>query len=332
MMDEIYLVTGAAGHLGSAVVRELLGMSKRVRALVLPREKNLPFGDVEICYGNVCDSKSLDGFFQHKENEKLYVIHCAGVVSIASRFIQNVYDVNVTGTKNVVDWCERCKVNRLVYVSSVHAIPEKPVGEDVVETRVFHPDEVTGIYAKTKSEATAHVLAAASRGLSLCVVHPTGICGPFDQGSGHMTTLVLDYVKGRLVASMKGGYDFVDVRDVATGIISCLTKGRSGECYILSNRYFEIKEILDMLHDITGKRKIRLILPLWFVRLTASLSETYYRILQQPPLYTPYSIYTISSAAHFSNQKARAELDYCTRDMRVTLGDTVAWLENEGRL
>lgn len=329
---EKYLVTGAAGHLGGVIIRELLNRGKSVRALVLPDEKNLPEGDLEICMGDVRDKTSLGDFFRNQENDKLILIHCAGIVSIASRFVQEIYDVNVIGTKNIADICEQLRIEKLVYVSSVHAIPEEPEGHCIVETENFTPDNVVGLYAKTKAEATSYVLAAGERGLNVNIVHPTGICGPYDKGRGHLTTLVIDYYNGRLVAGMEGGYDFVDVRDVAIGIISCCEKGVPGECYILSNKYYTVRELLDMLHEVTGKKRIKIILPYWFVRLTARLSENYYKILRQPPLYTAYSVYTLSTNASFSHQKASKALGYTTRDMKQTLADTVSWLKEEGRI
>jgi len=329
---EKYLVTGAAGHLGATIIRELLSRGKSVRALVLPDEKNLPEGDLEICRGDIRYKTSLVDFFKSQNNEKLIVIHCAGIVSIASRFVQEIYDVNVIGTKNIVDLCEQLRIEKLVYVSSVHAIPEKPKGDCIIETENFATDNVVGLYAKTKAEATSYVLAAGKRGLNVNIVHPTGICGPYDKGRGHLTTLVIDYYKGRLIAGMEGGYDFVDVRDVAGGIISCCEKGISGECYILSNKYYTVMELLDMLHEVTGKKRIKIILPYWFVRLTARFSENYYKILRQPPLYTAYSVYTLSTNALFSHQKASEELGYTTRDMKQTLADTVNWLKEEGKI
>lgn len=329
-MNELYLVTGAAGHLGSAVVIRLLEMGKSVRALVLKGEKNIPAGDIEICYGDVCDRESLYRFFDNKENRELFVIHCAGIVSIASGYYQKIYDVNVTGTKNMVDLCLEYKVKKLVYTSSVHAIPEKPKGETIKEVYEFNPDEVVGLYAKTKSEATAYVLAAVKKGLCACVVHPSGIIGPFDNGRSHSTTLITDFYKSRLVAGIKGGYDFVDVRDVANGVISTCEKGNAGECYILSNEYYTVKDILYMLHEVTGKKEIKTFLPLWFVKFTAQIAEFYYKILRQPPLYTAYSIYTLTANAKFSHEKATRELSYSTRNMKQTLKDTVEWLQSKG--
>ena len=179
---------------------------------------------------------------------------------------------------------------------------------------------------------TAYALAARARGLDVRVVHPSGICGPYDYGHGHLTQLVQDFCTGRLAAGVDGGYDFVDVRDVAAGILACCERGRPGECYILSGRYCTVRDVLAMLHRITGRRRVRVMLPLWLARAAAPLSEQYYRLLRQPPLYTAYSLYTLSSGARFSHAKAARELGYTTRPFGTTLADTVAWLRRQGRI
>jgi len=330
-MEQLYLVTGAAGHLGSVVTRQLLSAGKYVRALVLPNEKNIP-ETAEVCYGDVRDKESLRPFFKNTDGRDMVLIHCAGIVSIATKYNQAVFDVNVTGTRNIVDLCREYGVSKMIYVSSVHAIPEEPEGVTIKETRQFDLDRVVGLYAKTKAEATSYVLEAADDGFNACVVHPSGITGPFDNGRGHLTTLIIDYYKRRLTSGVGGGYDFVDVRDVADGIVAACEKGRRGECYILSNRFFKVSEILNMLHEVTGKRKITNYLPRWFVNATAPIAELYYKILRQPPLFTSYSLYTLNSNALFSHQKATDELGYTTRDMKETLGDTVTWLKEQGRI
>ncbi len=176
-MKELYLVTGATGHLGNTVAHRLARAGRQVRALVLPGEEHAPQlpGGVEAVAGDVRSPASLEALFAGAEGRDVTVIHCAGIVSIASRFDQNVYDVNVTGTKNVVDACVRRGVKKLVHVSSVHALPEKPGGALVSETDVFSPGAVVGLYAKTKAAATAYALAARARGLDVRVVHPSGI-------------------------------------------------------------------------------------------------------------------------------------------------------------
>ena len=322
-MDKLYLVTGATGHLGNTIVNKLSVAGCNVRALVLPGETISKCK--ESFTGDVRDKESLRGFFSNPGNNELIVIHVAGIVSISSTYNHNVYDVNVNGTKNIVDLCREYHVSKLIYVSSVHAIPEKPIGQEIVEIRDFFPEKVEGLYAKTKAEATAYVLNAQHE-FHVNIVHPSGICGPYDDKRGHINALITDYCNGRLLAIIHGGYDFVDVRDVADGIISCCEKGKRGECYILSNKYFSIQELIHMLSEITEKKDIQFKLPFWFAVLTSSFSELYYKILRRPPLYTPYSLYVLRSNSNFSHEKAKKELGYTVTDMRKTLSDTVDWL------
>ena len=329
----VYIVTGAAGHLGNTIVRKLNEQKKHVYALCLPNEKHLPQGEyIQVFYGDVREIDSLVGMFERSANEPAIVIHCAGIVSISSKFDQNVYDVNVTGTKNIISLCERFSVKKLVYISSVHAIPELPENQKITEIDYFSPQNVTGLYAKTKAESTQYVLDFANQDNNASIIHPSGIVGPGDYGKGHITQLVIDYFKGGLASGIDGGYDFVDVRDVADGVLSCSENVKSGECYILSGHYFKISELLNLLHEITGKKKIKRVLPLWFVKITAPLSEIYYKILKQPPLFTSYSIYTLNTNANFSREKAVKELGYTVRPMKQTLIDTVNWLKENDRL
>jgi len=331
-MKDMYLVTGAAGHLGNTVTRQLLEKQELVRVLILPGEV-MPFeGDFEIFYGDVRNKASLREFMNVEDEYNMIVIHCAGIVSIASKYQDKVYETNVNGTRNMVELAIEKAVSRFIYVSSVHAIEEKALGKVMVETSNFDPDKVVGAYAKTKAEATKLVLDNLGKGLNAIVVHPSGICGPFDYGKGHSTALVIDYYKGKLTSAVGGGYDFVDVRDVAKGILACCHLGEIGECYILSNKYITALEILRILHEITGHREIKRVLPLWFVKFTAKLAEIYYKILRKPPLFTTYSIYTLNSNSYFSHEKADMALGYTTRDMEESLTDTVNWLKSQNRI
>lgn len=330
----LYLVTGALGHLGNTIIEKLVEKGCAVRGFALPNDQATTFSSplVEIVRGDVRDKESLRALFADTDGASLTVIHTAGIVSIASKYQQRVYDVNVEGTRHVVELCREYGVSKLVHVSSVHAIPERPKGETIKEISRFSPRDVVGLYAQTKSKASQLVLDAAKEGLNACVVHPSGIIGPGDYGHGHLTQLVMDYIDGRLTASVEGGYDFVDVRDVADGILACAESGRAGECYILSNRYCAVPELLQELHRLTGKREVKTVLPLWFAKLTAPLAEAYYKLRKQPPLYTAYSLYTLNSNAHFSHEKATKELRYQPRPLTETLRDTVCWLREHNRV
>ncbi len=333
-MKEKYLVTGAAGHLGLNLIDLLVRQKKNVRVFVLPNDKNILLlpKNIEIIYGDVTKKNDLERFFENKDNYKLIVIHCAGIVSITSKYNELVYNVNVNGTKNITDMCLENHVKRLLYVSSVHAIRELPNKELISETNDFSENNVVGLYAKTKREATKYVLEKVKDGLNAVVVHPSGIIGPNDYGHGHVTQLLVDFCNKKLTAAVSGGYDFVDVRDVCDGMINAINKGKSGECYILSNKYYSVKELIDTIAKINNQKPIKTYLPLWFAKFTAPISELYYKILKQAPLYTAYSLYTLESNSNFSHEKATKELDYNPRPLEETLKDTIEFLREIKRV
>ncbi|MEG2203923.1 MAG: NAD-dependent epimerase/dehydratase family protein [Oscillospiraceae bacterium] len=328
MGERIYLVTGAAGFLGSTLVQKLVRQGRTVRGLILdPRERErfstLP---VEWHCGDLRKPESLRALFRNPEHRELIVLHTAGRVSIASKADRELYEVNVLGTRNLLSLCKRHEVGRMIHVSSVHAIPELPAGQLQREVTVFSPDAVRGGYAKTKAQASELVLESARAGLDCCVVYPSGILGPGDYGKTHINRLVLENLDGRLKACVAGGYDFVDVSDVADGILCCVDRGVCGEGYILSNRYCSLRDFLELLHTISGGPRTVVTLPFWLARATAPLAERYARLRHRPPLYTPYSLDTLQSNALFSHQRATEQLGYHPRPLEATLRDTVAWM------
>ena len=231
-MYKEYIVTGAAGFLGSAVVERTScrGVkAENIRALALENEKTAIRSSGKRRLGSRrCDRRRFSGGLFLSGDSGVCVIHCAGMISVASEPGQAIYRVNIDGTKNIISRCLRHGVEKLVYVSSVHAIPELPEGDKMREISDFSPDKVNGAYAKSKAAATAAVLAAAEKGLNASVVHPSGIIGPVTKKCGNITRLISAFIRGRLPFAVKGGYDFVDVRDVAKGIFLCTERGKEG--------------------------------------------------------------------------------------------------------
>lgn len=324
-MEKTYLVTGACGHLGGTLVRLLERTGAQVRGLRLPSEQARNRAHVTYYPGDVRDRDSLRPLFRGLAGREVVVFHTAAIVDISGEVTPQMHDVNVNGTKNILALCREYGVKRLVYVSSVHAIPEKDGYAVLREVDRFSPQQVTGGYAKTKAEATQAVLDAAAQGLDAVVVHPSGILGPFDGTGNHLVQLVKEYAGGKLPACVKGGYDFVDVRDVAAGCLAAAKKGRSGQCYILSNRHYEVKEVLAMAKTLCHGRRLP-VLPMWMAQAAEPLLGWVARVKKQRPLYTKYSLYTLRSNDRFDHGKATAELGYRPRDLRQTVRDTLRWL------
>ncbi len=324
-MKKLYVVTGANGHLGNTILRILTKNHEKARGLILPGETPEFPGQVEYVEGDVTEPSSLAPLFAASEEEQIVFIHTAGIISIADEVTEGLLKVNVEGTKNLLALALEHKVYKFVYVSSVHAIPEQPL-HVLEETDQFSEEDVHGAYAKTKAMATQAVLEYVHLGLNAVIVHPSGILGPYDKSGNHLVQLVTDYVENKLPACVKGGYDFVDVRDVAEGTLAAARKGKTGECYILSNRHYEIKEVLAIVKSIAGGRKLP-VLPLWMAKLFLPLMRLISKCKKERPLYTKYSLYTLSSNDKFSHEKATRELGYRPRDLYETLRDTILWLK-----
>ena len=194
----------------------------------------------------------------------------------------------------------------------------------------FSPDKVNGAYAKSKAAATAAVLAAAEKGLNASVVHPSGIIGPGDEKCGNITRLISAFIRGRLPFAVKGGYDFVDVRDVAKGIFLCTERGKRGKCYILSGHYATVSDILKTVRDLAGLKRVVSCVPMRIAEAFAPLAEKICVKRKKPVSFTPYALAVLASNGAFSHETASEELGYCPRPLKRTLSDTLKWLRSKG--
>ncbi len=331
-MYDKYLVTGATGFLGRAVVEELVHRKAQVYALVLHNDPyiNLLPEEVHTVIGDVCVKSSLAKFFADADS-RTCVIHCAGIVSVASRPGSKLYHVNVNGTWKVVRQCTEHNVGRLIYISSVHAIPEKPKGNIITEECEFSPGLVDGDYAKSKAAATELVFDAAKSGLRAIVVFPSGIIGPGDIQGGSFTTMAKSFLAGKLPFAVRGGYDFVDVRDVANGILACSESGESGKGYILSGHYVTICRMLQIIGKAANLRYRPICLSLGLARFAAPYYERRCLKEKRPLFFTPYSVAVLASNGQFSRAAAAECFAYQPRPIEETLQDMTDWIVQQDK-
>jgi len=319
------VVTGATGHIGNVLTRELLAGGESVVALVPPFEDTASLRGLEVqkVEGDVCWLDSLVRAFEGSE----VVYHLAGAISILPGKGELLERVNVAGTQNVIKASLLAGVKRLVYVSSIHAVKEPPPGTAIDETWPYDPGSVLGDYAKSKARATVEVVRAAKRGLDAVIVCPTGVIGPYDYRISEIGQLILSFMEGKLRAYLDGAYDFVDVRDVARGIILAAERGKSGESYILSGERVSIRDLLSMLEGITGRKAPAFKIPRWLARTVGKAASIYYRFVKTKPLFTAYSVDVLNSNSEVSSEKARRELGYVARPVRESVADAVSWFK-----
>ena len=325
------IVTGATGHIGNVLVRELLAGGAVVRALVLPDDDKRPLAglNVEIVYGDVTDPVSLKSAFAGAE----LVFHLAGIVTIMPGMASVLERVNVGGMRNVIAACRASGVRRLVYTSSIHAIAEPPHGTVIDESQPFDPDRVLGDYARSKARATLLLLDEVRKGgLDAVICCPTGVIGPWDYGISNIGQLILDFASGHLKSYVSGAYDFVDVRDVARGLILAADKGQPGRHYIFSGAQVQVPELMEELARDIGYPAPTYRIPTVIARTAGILASVYYRLLRRKPVFTAYSIDVLRSNSLVSSARAREELGFTSRPWQESIRDHVEWFRAEGML
>ena len=322
------VITGATGHLGNVLVRKLVKCNTKIRVLVLPGEdvSSLEGLEVEKIEGNVCSPDSLRKAFKGADT----VYHCAGIISILPGQQKKLFRVNVTGTQNVVNMCLEEKVKRLVYISSIHALSEPEKGIVIDESRRFDPENVLGEYSRSKALGTLEVIKGIERGLDAVILCPSGIIGPYDYHISEMGKLIVDFFKGKVKAYVGGAYDFVDVRDVAEGLIFACNQGKKGECYILSGHHISVSKILKYLERLSGKKAPEIKLPYWMARAFGVINVLYCSLINTRPLFTPFSIDVLASNSLISYHKAETNFGYSPRSVYESLKDAVDWFKEKG--
>jgi len=335
---KLYLLTGAAGFLGSNICTQLLERGDKVRAFVLkgdPAVKYIP-KEVEIFEGDLCSAEDCSRFFDVPEGTETICIHCASMVTVNPDYSEKLMAVNVGGTENMLSAMKNHpQCSRFVYVSSTGAIPELPKGQKISEVTSFVPyddEKVVGWYSRSKAIATQKVLDAAREGVNACVVHPSGIMGPNDHAVGEVTGTVIKIMNGEMPVGMGGSFNLCDVRDLAAGTIAAADKGRKGECYILANKEVTLKEMSGMLHDASGCRQPLFYVPVSMAYTLAAYMEKKSKKTGEKPLMTNFSVYNLDRNNTFDYSKAERELGYHTRPYEDTPRDMALWLVAEGKV
>jgi len=322
----MWLVTGATGHIGNVLVRKLLERGEKVRVLILPGEgrESIQGLNVEEVEGDVLNLDSLLSSFQSVRG----VFHLAGVISILPGHNLLVERVNVEGTRNVIHAAKEMGIQKLVYTSSIHAI--RRVEEGVIDEDLpYDPDNPYGAYDRSKAQATLDVQQAARSGLEAVIACSTGVIGPYDFRGSMMGHVIRAAAEKKPTIYVDGAYDFVDVRDVANGLIAAAEYGKRGESYILSGQRMSVRYLFETVREITGQGFMLLKLPFDLAKWVAQFTPRYYQLTKTSPRFTPYSLEVLRSNSNISHAKATRELGYQPRSLYESIADTVKWFLGE---
>jgi len=321
------LVTGGGGRLGNVLVRRLLEMGHRVRVLE-PGEKpeSLDGLDIDFVRGSVLDAddvaRAVDGID--------LVYHLAAKIDLRPRKDPSMIPINVEGTRNVVEACLSRGI-RMVHTSSHHAVERDPLDEPLTEDRPLALNEKCD-YHRSKAIGETVVLEACKRGLDATIVNPGSMIGPYDFEPSMIGSALIDMYFGRVPVLLELLSDYVDVRDVADGMIAAAEKGRVGERYFLTGEVIPIMEMVSLYGELTGAKVPTRALPLWvgWALLPFALAGSV--IAKRDPFITADMLRASVSNAVVSHEKASRELGYTIRSLRESLTDAVAWYRERGWL
>ncbi len=321
------LVTGASGHIGNVLAALLYQKGYRDLRLMVQSANTAHIETYakEIVHADIRDPKAVAEAVCGCSD----VFHLAGFIQVSRTNKKRLYDINVGGTRNVAQACLQHGVKRLVHVSSIHALmpPDGDVIDEMLDMAQSRP---TDDYGRSKLEGTAAVLDAYKKGLDAVVVYPTGVIGPHDYRASLAGLMFKKYMAARgLQLYFDGGYDFVDVRDVADGIFRAWRQGEAGHGYILAGGRCSIRELIESVGRSAGREYKMIRVPLFLVRAGAAVVPAICAILGKPPVLTPDTVNILVSAVKISDGKAREQLGYKPRPLRETMDDAVRWYEEQ---
>ncbi|MBK7270959.1 MAG: NAD-dependent epimerase/dehydratase family protein [Flavobacteriales bacterium] len=317
-------VTGASGHVGSNLCPLLLAQGHRLRVLVHRKRDHLNDPACERVQGDLTDPDAMDRLVQGADA----VYHLAARISIDSARDPLVQRVNVDGTRNVVEACVRHGVKRLVHFSSIHSYRAKPRTGTLDESR-GPTEELAPAYDRSKAAGDAIVLQAVrEHGLNAVILAPTSVFGPNDHGPSLLGQAIADIHHGRIPLLAPGGYDFVDVRDVAQAAVHALTQGAAGEKFLLSGHYYSVKDLAAAIGQATGKKAVQRVAPAWLLFSLVPFFRAQAWLTHKPALLTREAIHALLEGhPRISCAKAERILSFHRRPFEESISETLAWLE-----
>ena len=322
------LLTGATGFLGSAIARELLSDGHEIKLLTRGNSdlRNIEGLDAEIVRGDLRDRETLKSAL--KGCSKLY--HAAAFYSLWNKDKKLIYDINVQGTRNILETALDLGLESVVYTSTVGCIGLSKDRSPTNEDSPLDPSTLSNDYKMSKFQAEKVALEMHGRGLSTVIVNPSTPVGPRDIKPTPTGKIVLDFLNGRMPAYIDTGLNLIDVTDCARGHILAEETGEPGERYILGNKNMSLKEILIALEKITGIRAPSFKIPYWVAYSAGLACETLSNLVTKAPPAVPLAgVKMAKYFMYFDSSKAIRKLQLPQNSVENALRQSVQWfMEN----
>jgi dihydroflavonol-4-reductase len=323
------LVTGATGFIGFHVARQLRNKGVLVKAIVRKGSDNSAFKslDIEPVIGDVRDFDSLCAAM--KGCRQLY--HLAADYRIWVPDPERMYDINVQGTRNVMEAALKAGVEKVVYTSSVGVLSACSNGRPSDENTPVGIKDMVGHYKRSKFIAEEEVYRYIDKGLPVVIVNPTTPVGDMDRKPTPTGKIIVDFLNGMIPAYLDTGLNFVDVEDVAAAHLLAAERGRTGERYILGNRNISLKDFFGILAGMTGLRPPKFRLPYMPVLLASYVNEALSTwITHRHPKIPLTGVKMAHKYMYFDCSKAVRELDMPQNPVELAVEKAINWFKSHG--
>ena len=320
------LITGGSGHVGANLVRELTARDYKVRCIDFDGDHRAFDGyNVELFKGSVTDIESLDKAFAGVD----VIFHTAAIISLERKNKNLIRSVNVDGTKNVCEMALKHDVKKLIHFSSVDAFTREPLDDPLLEDRPLVVDPNTVPYDLSKADAQRIVLDYCDKGLDASIIHPSGIFGPNDFKPSLFGQEFINIASGKRPYSINVGYDYVDVRDLSKTAVNCISKGVSGQNYIVGGNYMDFVYMADVMSQELGRKLIRGTLPFASIYLSLPMYYVLSLITNTPRAITLDSIHTIKvQNKNIPSQLSKDQLGHSPRSVEETITETLKFFKD----
>jgi dihydroflavonol-4-reductase len=317
-MQKIAL-TGASGHVGYVTHRFLL--AKNLLHRVLLRQPNSNIQNVETIAGDLSNKDTLAEFVKDCST----VIHIAGIVWPSKLRNKDVVEVNVDGTKRLFDTAKQAGIKHFIYISSIHAMQETnaPVLD---ETGNLWDDERI-VYNYSKAAAERYLVQQTD--MKITILNPTAIIGAGDFYLHGMNQIFQKIEHKKLPMVVSGGYNVVDVKDVAKAICYAAHHEIEGK-FMIAGEYVSMKELVRLYGEVNQIKVTQTALSPTAMKILAKLASPIEKIMNKPLALNTYSVETLLHGHHnISNKKAKEHLGFSNRPLAQTLQDIHAWLTHK---